>query len=102
MYKYFVDLGDRMEVATVRTVYIDEVRSKISKYGWRWLRIQARQAETEKSKMVYGMGVAPTTAAVEDNDDDEEFEGYSRTVKSGQRVSPVLLYASGTMIDRAE
>jgi hypothetical protein len=28
MYKYFVDLGDRMEVATVRTVYIDEVRSK--------------------------------------------------------------------------
>ena len=46
--------------------------------------------------MVYGMGVASTTAAVEDNDDDEEFEGYSRTVKSGQRVSPVLLYASGT------
>ena len=27
MYKYFVDLGDHMEVATVRTVYIDEVRS---------------------------------------------------------------------------
>ena len=25
MYKYFVDLGDRMEVATVRTRYIDEV-----------------------------------------------------------------------------
>lgn len=25
-YKYFVDLGDRMEVARVRTVYIDEVR----------------------------------------------------------------------------
>jgi len=24
-YKYFVDLGDRMEVATVRTTYIDEV-----------------------------------------------------------------------------
>jgi len=24
-YKYFVDLGDRMEVATVRTVYVDEV-----------------------------------------------------------------------------
>lgn len=25
VYKYFVDLGDRMEVATVRTTYIDEV-----------------------------------------------------------------------------
>ena len=25
-YKYFVDLGDRMEVAGVRTVYLDEVR----------------------------------------------------------------------------
>ena len=24
-YKYFVDLGDRMEVATVRTTYVDEV-----------------------------------------------------------------------------
>lgn len=24
-YKYFVDLGDRMEVAGVRTVYLDEV-----------------------------------------------------------------------------
>ena len=27
-YKYFVDLGDRMEVAEVRTTYIDEVRIK--------------------------------------------------------------------------
>jgi hypothetical protein len=24
-YKYFVDLGDRMEVANVKTVYVDEV-----------------------------------------------------------------------------
>jgi hypothetical protein len=30
MYKYFVDLGDRMEVATARTVYIDEVCSQAS------------------------------------------------------------------------
>lgn len=27
-YKYFVDLGDRMEVATVRTSYVDEVRTE--------------------------------------------------------------------------
>lgn len=26
-YKYFVDLADRMEVANVRTVYVDEVCS---------------------------------------------------------------------------
>jgi len=69
MYKYFVDLGDHMEVATVRTVYIDE----------------ARQAEVEKSKMVYGMAVGPTNAAAEDDDDDEESEGFSRTVKAGHR-----------------
>ena len=25
-YKYFIDLGDRMEVATVKTSYVDEVR----------------------------------------------------------------------------
>lgn len=24
-YKYFVDLGDRMEAATIKTVYVDEV-----------------------------------------------------------------------------
>ena len=28
-YKYFVDLGDRMEVATVRTSYVDEVRTDL-------------------------------------------------------------------------
>ena len=26
-YKYFIDLGDRMEVATVSTNYVDEVRA---------------------------------------------------------------------------
>lgn len=31
-YKYFVDLGDRMEVAGVRTVYLDEVRFSSSLY----------------------------------------------------------------------
>ncbi|KAF8224427.1 Ku DNA-binding complex, Ku70 subunit [Tricholoma matsutake] len=67
MYKYFVDLGDRMEVATVRTIYIDE----------------ARQAEVEKSKMVYGMAVGPTNAAAEN--DDDELEGASRAVGAGQR-----------------
>jgi len=29
VYKYFVDLGDRMEVANVRTVYVDEVGVRV-------------------------------------------------------------------------
>ncbi|KAJ7167691.1 SPOC like C-terminal domain-containing protein [Mycena filopes] len=61
-YKYFVDLGERMEVATVRTVYVDE----------------DRQAEVDKTKMVYGMDVG---AAAEDDDD----TGGTRVVQPGQR-----------------
>ncbi|KAJ6521110.1 SPOC like C-terminal domain-containing protein [Mycena capillaripes] len=60
-YKYFVDLGERMEVATVRTVYVDE----------------DRQAEVDKTKMVYGMEVG----AAGDEDDD----GGTRVVQHGQR-----------------
>ncbi|KAJ7771072.1 SPOC like C-terminal domain-containing protein [Mycena maculata] len=60
-YKYFVDLGERMEIATVRTTYVDE----------------DRQAEIEKPKMVFGMDVG---AAGDDND-----ESGTRVVKPGQR-----------------
>lgn len=62
-YKYFVDLGERMEVATVRTVYVDE----------------DRQAEVDKTKMVYGMDVGAAG-------DDDEDHGGTRVVESGQRV----------------
>ncbi|KAJ7044846.1 SPOC like C-terminal domain-containing protein [Mycena alexandri] len=61
-YKYFVDLGERMEVATVRTVYIDE----------------DRQAEVDKTKMVYGMDVGATA-------DDDDDTGGTRVVQPGQR-----------------
>ncbi|KAJ7118563.1 SPOC like C-terminal domain-containing protein [Mycena crocata] len=61
-YKYFVDLGERMEVATVRTSYVDE----------------DRQAEVAKTKMVFGMDVG---AAAEDDAD----AGGTRVVKPGQR-----------------
>ncbi|KAJ7637214.1 SPOC like C-terminal domain-containing protein [Mycena rosella] len=59
-YKYFVDLGERMEVATVRTTYVDEVR----------------QAEVEKPKMLYGMEVGGA------GDDDD---AGTRVVQPGQR-----------------
>ncbi|KAJ6486472.1 SPOC like C-terminal domain-containing protein [Mycena vitilis] len=62
-YKYFVDLGERMEVATVRTVYVDE----------------DRQAEVDKTKMVYGMGVGAAA------DDDDDHSGGTRVVQAGQR-----------------
>ncbi|KAK7062206.1 hypothetical protein R3P38DRAFT_3303206 [Favolaschia claudopus] len=65
-YKYFVDLGERMEVATVRTIYVDE----------------DRQAEVDKRKMLYGMDVGATA---DDNDDDEGHVASARVVEPGQR-----------------
>ncbi|KAF8214122.1 SPOC like C-terminal domain-containing protein [Mycena galopus ATCC 62051] len=62
-YKYFVDLGERMEVATSRTVYVDE----------------DRQAEVDKAKMVYGMDVGAAA------DDDDDHSGGTRVVEPGQR-----------------
>ncbi len=32
-YKYFVDLGDRMEVSASRTVYVDEVHKDTNVWG---------------------------------------------------------------------
>ncbi|KAF8885484.1 SPOC like C-terminal domain-containing protein [Infundibulicybe gibba] len=66
-YKYFVDLGDRMEVATARTVYID----------------QDREAEVDKSKIVYG--TAPGASAAADGEDEEDESVGTRVVKEDQR-----------------
>ncbi|OJA08279.1 hypothetical protein AZE42_03775 [Rhizopogon vesiculosus] len=68
-YKYFVDLGDRMEVANSRTVYLDE----------------DHQAEFDKTKIVYGMSLG--VPAIEDGSDEEGegTESVSRTVPFGKR-----------------
>ncbi|TFK34525.1 SPOC like C-terminal domain-containing protein [Crucibulum laeve] len=68
-YKYFVDLGDRMEVAEVRTVYIDE----------------DRQVEIDKSKIVFGPDLGSATAADEDEDEEESGASGTRAVKAGYR-----------------
>ncbi|KAG6901967.1 hypothetical protein C0995_006196 [Termitomyces sp. Mi166 len=69
-YKYFVDLGDRMEVATTRTVYVDE----------------AREAEVEKTRILYGTSLGETVAAGDEEDeDDSEMEGIIREVPVGKR-----------------
>ncbi|OAX41910.1 Ku DNA-binding complex, Ku70 subunit [Rhizopogon vinicolor AM-OR11-026] len=68
-YKYFIDLGDRMEVANSRTVYLDE----------------DHQAEFDKTKIVYGMSLG--APAVEDGSDEEGegTESVSRIVPFGKR-----------------
>ncbi|KAF7332555.1 SAP domain-containing protein [Mycena kentingensis (nom. inval.)] len=62
-YRYFADLGERMEVAVSKTTYWDE----------------KRQAEIDKSRMVYGLG----GSAAADGEDDTG--GDTRVVKAGQR-----------------
>ncbi|KAF9231369.1 SPOC like C-terminal domain-containing protein [Melanogaster broomeanus] len=68
LYKYFVDLGDRMEVANSRTVYLDE----------------DRQLEVDRNKIVFGgkLGAAPADASEEEEDISM---AASRTVKAGHR-----------------
>ncbi|KIK96288.1 hypothetical protein PAXRUDRAFT_826120 [Paxillus rubicundulus Ve08.2h10] len=67
-YKYFVDLGDRMEVANSRTVYLDE----------------DRQVEVDRNKVVFGgkLGEVPADAG---EDDEEMSMAASRTVKAGHK-----------------
>lgn len=68
-YKYFVDLGDRMEVANSRTAYVDE----------------DQQAEVDKTEVVYGMSLG---AAPVDGGSDDEGEGADtayRAVPVGKR-----------------
>ncbi|EGN99327.1 hypothetical protein SERLA73DRAFT_168812 [Serpula lacrymans var. lacrymans S7.3] len=66
-YRYFVDLGDRMEVACSRTVYLDE----------------DQQAEIDKSKIVFGMSLG---VPVTDETSDVEDNGFgTRIVPAGKR-----------------
>ncbi|KAF9072547.1 ku70-like protein [Rhodocollybia butyracea] len=67
-YKYFVDLGDRLEVALPKTGLLDE----------------DRQAEVNKSSVVYGMAVVGAAPSNE-NDGEEDNLTATKVVKSGQR-----------------
>ncbi|KAI0951510.1 hypothetical protein AcW1_008540 [Taiwanofungus camphoratus] len=68
-YKYFVDLGDRMEVATARTVYVDE----------------DRQTEADKSRIVYGMDLGATAADAEEGLGEEGAGFGTRVVSTNNR-----------------
>ncbi|KAJ3862177.1 SPOC like C-terminal domain-containing protein [Lentinula novae-zelandiae] len=66
-YKYFVDLGDRLEAATVKTGQLDE----------------DRDVEVDKSNIVYGMAVVGAAPSNDDVEDDSM--AATKVVKSGQR-----------------
>ncbi|KAJ8592867.1 Ku DNA-binding complex, Ku70 subunit [Rhizopogon salebrosus TDB-379] len=68
-YKYFVDLGDRMEVANSRTVYLDE----------------DHQAEIDKNKIVYGMSLGAPAAEDVSDEEGEGADTVCRTVPLGKR-----------------
>ncbi|KAH9030825.1 SPOC like C-terminal domain-containing protein [Lactarius hengduanensis] len=65
-YKYFVDLGDKMEVVDSRTTYVDE----------------EQEAEVDKGGVQFGMTLGAT---VEDEDTEEHGFG-TRSVGAGRRV----------------
>ncbi|TFK63151.1 Ku DNA-binding complex, Ku70 subunit [Pluteus cervinus] len=69
-YKYFVDMGDRMEVVTSRTVYVDE----------------DREAEVERNKIVYGMDLGATAASRGEEEEESSAPSVGRAGKNGQRV----------------
>ncbi|KAI0682970.1 ku70-like protein [Cerioporus squamosus] len=71
-YRYFADLGDRMEVVTSRTAYVDE----------------EREAEAEKAQILYGMDLGAPSAEVEEDGGDEAkaADEGTRSVPLGSRV----------------
>lgn len=94
-YQYFVDLGDRLEIAISKTVYVDEASQLI----WfssiprpnRDFFYQDTEAEVDKSKMVYG----PTTGPSEEEADEEDTTGVpTRVAKAGHRVSTTFVVNS--------
>ncbi|KAJ2913757.1 hypothetical protein MD484_g6661, partial [Candolleomyces efflorescens] len=68
-YLYFVDLGDRMEVAKSKTVYVD----------------QDREEEVDRNKIVYGASGGAAPANTEDDGGDVDDSVGSRKVKAGHR-----------------
>ncbi|KAL4074735.1 SPOC like C-terminal domain-containing protein [Scleroderma yunnanense] len=69
-YKYFVDLGDRLEVVTSKTAYVDEDEN----------------AEVDRNKALFGMKLSRVAGADQPgNNDDESGFAASRVVQAGHR-----------------
>ncbi len=103
-YKYFVDLGDRMEVAGSRTIYVDEVRELVERcrnvrvVGLMTPRPQDREAEVEKSKVVFGMSLGETVGAEED-EDETSLGGVTRSVAARSRVGSTRRFSMDVPAD---
>ncbi|KII89794.1 hypothetical protein PLICRDRAFT_158979 [Plicaturopsis crispa FD-325 SS-3] len=69
-YKYFVDLGDRMDVVDAKTVYVDE----------------AQQSEIDKSRIVYGMSLSGEDGAGGEDGPARAEDGPARVEDGPARV----------------
>ncbi|KAI9067712.1 ku70-like protein [Trametes sanguinea] len=69
-YRYFADLGDRVEPVISRTAYVDE----------------ERDAEADKTEILYGMDLGVPSVDGEDGEDAKESEVGTRAVAPGSRV----------------
>ncbi|OSC96961.1 ku70-like protein [Trametes coccinea BRFM310] len=69
-YRYFADLGDRVEPVISRTAYVDE----------------ERDAEADKTEILYGMDLGAPSVEGEDGEDAKESEVGTRAVALGSRV----------------
>ncbi|KAH8094504.1 SPOC like C-terminal domain-containing protein [Cristinia sonorae] len=68
-YRYFVDLGDRMEVVESRTAYVDNIE----------------EGDVDKNTIVFGMALGETVGG-EDADTSNDLSGTARTVPVNSRV----------------
>lgn len=100
VYRYFADMGDRMEVVASQTSYIDEaclyfftirslaVIALFLHICPDFVKTQERQREVDKTRLLYGMELGVIAA---DGDDEASAESVSMTsarkAQPGSRVS---------------
>ncbi|CDO75109.1 hypothetical protein BN946_scf185010.g34 [Trametes cinnabarina] len=94
-YRYFADLGDRVEPVVSRTAYVDEVRRLDIRQDFVTARLkhclpicQERDAEADKTEILYGMNLGATSgdADADGGEDAKESEVGTRAVALGSRV----------------
>jgi len=87
-YKYFVDLGDKMEVVESRTMHVDEVRVYLytaQGHPYPHYFVKEREAEANKSDVLFGMTLGETAG-----DEDVQEHGFgTRSTRAGQRVCQI-------------
>jgi ATP-dependent DNA helicase 2 subunit 1 len=87
-YKYFVDLGDRMEMAQSKTSYIDQVcaYTPARRLSNSLILLQAREAEVDKAAMLFGMELGATAASTEGYGSEQVTSSAARSIRRGNRV----------------